>query len=176
MSDIKERHLSMEKYRTADLQENIGQNQIRIIDADEHLVFKTIYEAINYFMGTKLNGWMKACWPNRMGNGKFRLWFVKLAKIVDGRPRPASYHCLNTIEEDGLYVVFDDLKNSATETTEKYLGLDLIFAKAPNEDYEFMGVYKRDALKSSLNHDVSKRISKRVKLIGSPVEEIEVIE
>ena len=151
-------------------------NIYRFLDAGDKPAFKSIYEAINECMGTELKGWMKACWPNVMGNGKFRLWFIKLAPIVNGKPKPAANHCLNTLENDGEYVVFDDLKNSATEDTEKYTGLDMIFAKAPNEDYVFMGVYRYDKERSFLNHSVSRRLSKKVKLIGSPVEDIEVVE
>lgn len=149
--------------------------KFEILDADKKPTFNTIYEAINDCMGTELKGWMKACWPNVHGNGKFRLWFIKLAPIVNGKTKPAANHCLNTIQEDGLYVVFDDLKNSATDETDKYRGLDLIFAKAPGEDYVFMGLYERDDAKSSANHDVSRRISKKVELIGDPVEDIRAV-
>lgn len=52
-----------------------------ILDASPKMSFHSIYEAINDCMGTNYTGWMKACWPNVHGNGKFRLWFPKLARI-----------------------------------------------------------------------------------------------
>ena len=61
--------------------------------------------------------------------------------------------------------------------TKKYWGYDLIFAKEPNGgEYIFRGVYVRDGEKSKPNHDVSKRIATKVKLLGSPVYDVELLD
>lgn len=49
-----------------------------ILDANQPIEFNTIKDAINAVIGTNYAGWMKACWPNVMGNGSFRLWFLSL--------------------------------------------------------------------------------------------------
>lgn len=55
-----------------------------IPDANQPIEFNTIKDAINAVIGTNYAGWMKACWPNVMGNGSFRLWFPKLAHYENG--------------------------------------------------------------------------------------------
>lgn len=74
-------------------------------------------------------------------------------------------------------MIFDDLKNTQADMTAKYWGYDLIFAKDPDGgEYIFRGVYVRDGEKSKPNHDVSKRIATRVKLIGEPTYDIELLD
>ena len=144
-------------------------------EADPVKVF-LINEIINDCMGVEPKGRSEDYWQNVYGNGKFRLRFIELSAILNGKPRATANHCINTIEEDGLYLVIDDLKNSDTENTSKYVGFDLVFAKSPNEDYVFIGVYQYEKTKSILNHNVSKLLSKKVRLIGDPVEDIEILD
>ena len=137
-----------------------------ILDASEKIKFHTIYDAINDVIGTDYTGWMKATWPNTDGNGKFRLWFPKLADTRNGELFSAAFDCVNTISDDWNEVIFDDLKNTQADMTKKFWGYDLIFAKDPGGEYVFRGVFIRDKEKSAPNHDVSKRIATRVRLIG----------
>ena len=150
--------------------------KFEILDAREKPTFKSINEIINDCMGIEPKGRSEDYWQNVYENGKFRLRFIELSAILNGKPRATANHCINTIEEDGLYLVFDDLKNSDTENTSKYVGFDLVFAKSPNEDYVFIGVYQYEKTKSILNHNVSKLLSKKVRLIGDPVEDIETLD
>ena len=148
-----------------------------ILDASQHMEFHTIFGAINDVAGTEYTGWMKACWPNVEGNGKFRMWFPKLAETKNGDLVSAAFDCVNTISDDWNEVVFDDLKNTQADMTKKYWGYDLIFAKDPDGgEYIFRGVYVRDGEKSKPNHDVSKRIATRVRLIGEPAYDIELLD
>lgn len=148
-----------------------------ILDSDKDIHFHSIYEAINDCMGTNYSGWMKACWPNVKGNGKYRLWFPKLAEIKNGKYVSAAFDCVNTLSSDWNEIVFDDLKHTQGDMSDKYWGYDLIFAKDPNGgDYIFRGVFARDGEKSRPNHDVSKRIATKVKLIGSPVYDVELLD
>ncbi len=137
-----------------------------ILDAGNNISFHSIYEAINDCMGTDYTGWMKACWPNVKGNGNFRIWFPKLARIKNGQNVAESFDCVNLISDDWNEFVFDDLKNQQVDMENKYRGYDLIFAKDVDGDYVFRGLYIRDEGKSAPNHDVSKRIATKVKLIG----------
>ena len=147
-----------------------------VLDANQNMSFHSIYEAINECMGTNYTGWMKACWPNVSGNGKFRLWFPKLARIKNGQNMAESFDCVNTISEDWNELVFDDLKKRHSDVDYKYTGYDLIFAKDVDGEYIFRGVFVRDKDKSAPNHDVSRRIASKVKLIGDPVTDIELLD
>lgn len=148
-----------------------------ILDAEQMISYNSIYEALNASFGTEYTGWMKATWPNNSGNGNFRVWFPKLAEHKNGELFPAAFGCVNTITDDWNEIVYDDLKNTQADLKDKYWGYDLIFAKEPKEGpYIFRGVYIRDKDKSSPNHDVSKRIGTKVKIIGSPASDIEILD
>ena len=147
-----------------------------VLDAAQNMSFHSIYEALNDCMGTDYTGWMKACCPNVYGNGKFRLWFPKLARIKDGQNVAESYDCLNIISDDWNEFVFDDLKKRHTDMENKYTGYDLIFAKEVDGEYIFRGLYLWDREKSAPNHDVSRRIATKIKLIGDPVTDIEPLD
>lgn len=147
-----------------------------ILDASEKIGFHTIYDAINDVIGTEYTVWRKATWPNTNGNGKFRLWFPQLAKLRNGELVSASYDCLNTISDDWNEMKFDDLKNSQADMTKKFWGYDLVFAKDAGGEYVFRGVFVRDKEKSTPNHDFSKRIATKVRLIGDPTYDIELLD
>lgn len=87
-----------------------------------------------------------------------------------------SFDCVNTISEDWNELVFDDLKKQHSDMDDKYTGYDLIFAKDVDGEYIFRGLFKWDKEKSAPNHDVSKRIASKVKLIGDPVTDIEPLD
>lgn len=73
-----------------------------ILDANQPIEFNTIKDAINAVIGTNYAGWMKACWPNVMGNGSFRLWFPKLAHYENGKPHAAAFGCVNVLSPVGI--------------------------------------------------------------------------
>lgn len=56
-------------------------DRLEVLDASCNIEFTSIYEAINACVGTDYTGWMKACYPSVSGNGNFRMWFPKLAKV-----------------------------------------------------------------------------------------------
>lgn len=151
--------------------------KIEILDAMEKYEFPTIFRAINDCIGTEYSGWMTACWPNVRGNGNFRMWFPKLAKQKGGELIPAAFDCINTISDDWNTFIFEDLKGGHVDMSDKYGGMDLIFAKTPgNHGYMFCGVYIRDGENSKPNYDVSTRIATKVRLIGNPAYDIELLD
>ena len=150
-----------------------------IMDAAANISYGTIYEAINATVGTNYTGWMKACWPNGSPDQSFRIWFVKLAETKNGKLVPAANNCLNTITSDWNEVVYDNLKMSDLPGDYKpfYDGYSLIYAKEPQGGpYVFRGVFIPDVEKSHPNHHVSKRIGTRVKMIGKPAYDIEILD
>lgn len=148
-----------------------------ILDAESNMQFTSIYQALNDCFGTEYTGWMKATWPGYREGRKFRAWFPKLAEKKNGELTAAAFDCVNTISDDWNEVVFDDLQNRYSDTSNAYKGYDLIFAKEPKGGpYIFRGVYKFDEEKSRPNHYVSKRIGTKVRVIGSPATDIEILD
>lgn len=156
-----------------------GSKRLEILDASLHIEFKSIYEGINACVGTSYTGWMKACYPASSGTFKFRMWFPKLAKTKNGEKVSAAFDCVNTISADWNQIVFEDLKVSPDHEEDPeniYKGYDLIFAKDPDGGYLFRGVYVFDEANSKGNIFVSKRIATKVRMIGNPAEDIELLD
>ena len=154
-----------------------GKDREIILDVKEKRSFDSIYEALNAAVGTDYTGWMKATWPGKYNSLPFRIWFPKLAETRNGELVASSNDCLNTISEDWNEVVYDDLKKRHVEGGERYTGSTLIFAKEPKGGpYIFRGAYVEDFEKSEPNHYVHKRIATKVRLIGKPAYDIELID
>ena len=151
--------------------------RIRIIDVSERRAFRTIYEAINWCVGTDYRYWGRACWPNYRPTDGFRMWFTQLAHVEHGRFVPSVNECLNLICSGGNYHVFDDLRNQEPVVmrtqTWKY---DLIFSKEVGGYYYFRGVFVEDRVHSKLNHYVSKRVATKARLIGCPARRLELLD
>lgn len=150
--------------------------RIRILDVNELKPFRTIYEAINWCVGTNYTYWGRACWPNVRPTDGFRLWFTQLAYVKNGRYVPAAYDCINLLCSNGNYHVFDKVNpkepDSMAAQTWKY---DLIFSKQVGGLYYFRGVFIADNEHSAMHHYVSKRVSTKVKLIGCPARRLELL-
>ncbi len=156
-----------------------NKKKLEILDAAQHIEFNSIYEAINACVGTNYTGWMKACYPSVTGDLNYRMWFPKLAKVRNGEKVSAAFDCLNTISDDWNQVVFENLKRDTDyeENPENiYRGYDLIFAKDPDGGYLFRGVFVYDEANSRGNKSVSKRIATKVRMIGNPAEDIELLD
>ena len=149
-----------------------------VLDAAEKIGYKSIYEALNAALGTQYTGWMRGTWPQKYSSMPFRIWLPKLAATKNGKLVSAANKCVNTISDDWNEIVYDDLKNTQTEfEIDPYPGCTLVFAKEPkNGPYIFRGAFRPDEEKSWANHFVSKRVATRVKLIGQPASEIELLD
>ena len=150
----------------------------KIIDANDGKSFNTIYEAINWCVGTGYTYWGRACWPQvRPKDRGFRLWFTQLAYVRHGELVPAASDCLNMICSDGNYFIFDYVgpKKVSTMNRDNW-ECDLIFTKSLGGDYVFRGIYVRDYDHSSPNHYVSRRIGTKARLIGCPARHIELLD
>ncbi len=149
-----------------------------ILDAANNIMYEKIYEAINATVGTNYTGWMKAGWPDGKNDLPFWIWFPKLAETKNGQLVSAAFDCVNTISDDWNEVVFDDLKDTPIGSkTNHHNGVKLIFAKEPKGGpYIFRGVYVNNDEKSRPKHYVSTRIGTKVKLIGQPANQIEILD
>lgn len=149
-----------------------------ILDAADNINYEKIYDAINETVGTTYTGWMKATWPNAYPDLPFRIWFPKLAETKNGQLVSAAFDCVNTISDDWNEVIFDDLKDTPIgDKDDHYKGVTLIFAKEPQGGpYIFRGAFIDNAEKSGPKHYVSTRIGTKVKLIGQPANQIEILD
>lgn len=149
----------------------------RILDVADDIRFTKIYEAINDAAGTEYTGWMKASWPRWQPDQAFDLWFVKLAKKIDGELIPSASQCINTLTDDWNEFIFDDLKGGYDENAPRYQGCTLIYAKDPGSKfYIFRGIFAPDFEKTTPNHYVHKRVGTRCRLIGQPAYDIEILD
>lgn len=149
----------------------------RVLDANENRSFRTIYEAINWCVGTDYRYWGRACWPNYRPTDGFRMWFTQLAHIERGTLVPSINDCLNLLCSDGNYFVFDYVgPNRNDDEYKRDPWYDLIFTKDVGEDYVFRGVFVKDDVNSALYHHVSKRIATKVKLLGCPARRLELLD
>ena len=149
----------------------------RIIDVNDRRAFSTIYEAINWCVGTNYRYWGRACWPNGRPTDGFRMWFTQLAYVERGRYVPATFDCINLICCNGNYHVFDKVNPKEPDVmarqTWKY---DLIFSKEVGGSYFFRGVFIADDEHTAMHHYVSKRIATKAKLIGCPARRLELLD
>ena len=148
----------------------------QILDVNDRKAFRTIYEAINWCVGTNYTYWGRACWPNYRPVDGFRMWFTQLAYVENGKYVPATFDCINLICCNGNYHVFDKVNPQEPDVmstqTWKY---DLIFSKEKGGSYFFRGVFIADDEHSAMHHYVSKRIATKVKLIGCPARHLELL-
>ena len=148
----------------------------QILDVKERRAFSTIYEAINWCVGTDYKYWGRACWPNVNPTDGFRIWFTQLAYVEHGQYVPAVKNCLNLLCCNGNYHVFDYIGPTESEDkSEHNWKYDLIFSKEVGGNYYFRGVFVGDYEHSAPNHHVSKRISTKVKLIGCPARRLDFL-
>ncbi len=149
------------------------------LDADRVICEKNTYEILNKYMGTRYNGWMQACWPEKYADKQFRVWFPKLANTRNEETMAATSGYINIISDDWNEIVFDDTRKRETEDDKRYKfdGHSIVFAMEPNNGlYIFRGIYDIDNNKTELNHLVYKGIATKVKIIGAPAFKIELID
>lgn len=147
------------------------------LDADDKKEYQHITDILNSLFGNKYGAWMKATWPSQQPKSNFRVWFPQLALTdASGKLKAATFECVNTISSDWRSISYIDLKENVNCEENPYLGYDLIFAKEPNGNYIFRGVYQLDTSTLHKKGFISRRITKRVRIIGTPVNRIEFID
>lgn len=153
----------------------------RILDVNENISFKEKMDAINWCTekNYSANSWQQACWPsNRPGSTDFRIWFPKLSDKRHGEYVATKEGFKNYLSEDWDFFFYDNIRgnNKSPNPQDQYLGVSVIFAKDVDGDYIYRGVYKLDIDKSAPNHFVHNRIATKIKLIGKPVQRLELLD
>lgn len=151
---------------------DIVYGKIDELDAKDKIQFYRVNDVLNTCFGTNYSAWMKASWPI---NENCRCWFPKLVKTL--KDEPVAHGCVNVIFEDWNTLVFDDKKTDAEDFKEIHRGLRVIFAREPdNGPILFRGVYVQDEDQSEYKHYVFKRIATKIRIIGSPAYDIEMLD
>lgn len=151
---------------------SVNYGRIEYLDAKDKIEFYRVSEVLNACFGTDYDAWMKATWPI---NENCRCWFPKLVKTL--KDEPAAYGCVNVISEDWNTLVFDDQKTKTEDFREIHQELRVIFAREPdNGPILFRGVYVLDEDKSTYKHYVFNRIATRIRIIGNPAYDIEMLD
>lgn len=153
-------------------QRNTAYSEIDEIDAKDKLEFYRINEVLNTCFGTDYDAWMKATWKL---NDKYSCWFPKLTYTL--KDEPAAFGCVNAISEDWNTLIYDELKDSVADTSNDNHDTAIIFAREPNNGpILFRGVYEYNRELSSYKHYVHKRIATKIRIIGNPAYDIELLD
>ena len=147
-----------------------------VLDSANPIEFRTMREALSYSLSKGFDGWQQSCWPTRNGNGKFRIWFPQLANMNQEKKVAASNNCVNVLSDDWNTLTYDDLRKTNEEFQFKGI-INLIFAREPHKGpYIFRGVFLLDEENSSPNHYIYRRIGTKVRMIGKPAYDIEIVD
>lgn len=150
----------------------VSYGRIDHLDAKDRIEFYRVNDVLNTCFGTDYQAWMKATWPV---NDECHCWFPKLVKTI--KDDPAAYGCVNVISEDWNTLVFDDHKTNAVDYRGPHRGLRIVFAREPNNGpIMFRGVYVQDEEKSTFKHYVFNRIATRIRIVGNPAYDIELLD
>lgn len=142
------------------------------LDAKDKIEFYRVSEVLNACFGTDYDAWMKATWPI---NDNYRCWFPKLVKTL--KDAPAAYGCVNVISEDWDTLIFEDRKTNAIDYRKPHRGLRVVFAREPNNGpILFRGVYVQDEDQSIYKHYIFNRIATKIRIIGNPAYDIELLD
>ncbi len=152
-----------------------------ILDAnDESCQFRINIDVLNEAFGVGRSMYARAVYPDKKGvyftdnnpNEKLYIWMPKLYGN--------SSEWKNRISEDGNKIKETAEPNRHTDWTsdvdEEYINaLRITFVKAgPNSPYKFAGIFAND--KTDFCNHTYKRVATKIKLIGNPVTEIELLD
>ena len=160
-------------YRKRNLEQvPVSSRRIDHLDADDKLEFYRIDEILNTCFGTNYQAWMKGTWPL---NDYYWCWFPKLVKSI--KDEPASNGCINVISEDWNTIIYDETKDTVADTSnDPHNDRAIVFAREPdNGPILFRGVYAFDKELSSYKHYIYKRASTKIRIIGNPAYDIEML-
>ena len=160
-------------YRKRNLEQvPVSSRRIDHLDAADKLEFYRIDEILNTCFGTNYQAWMKGTWPL---NDYYWCWFPKLVKSI--KDEPASNGCINVISEDWNTIIYDETKDTVADTSnDPHNDRAIVFAREPdNGPILFRGVYAFDKELSSYKHYIYKRASTKIRIIGNPAYDIEML-
>lgn len=152
---------------------NVVSGKIDLLDAKDRLQFFRINEVLNACFGTDYAAWMKGVWPL---NETYWCWFPKLVRTL--KDEPATNGCTNVISGDWNTLIYDEHKDTVADTSnDPHDDKSIVFAREPdNGPILFRGIYVYDREKSSYKHYVHRRIATRIRIIGNPAYDVELLD
>ena len=148
-------------------------DKIDILDAKDRIPFYRVADVLNTCFGTDYKAWMKGEWQV---SNLYWCWFPKLVKTL--KDEPAAFGCVNVISEDWNTLIYDEHKITTPDTSnDPHDDRSVIFAREPDNGPIFVrGVYVYDHEQSSFKHYVHKRIATKIRVIGNPAYNIELLD
>ena len=143
------------------------------LDAKDKIQFYKIHEILNTCFGTNYQAWMKGTWPL---SDYYWCWFPKLVKTI--KDEPATFGCINVISEDWNTLTYIETKDTVADTSnDPHNDRTIIFAREPeNGPILFRGIYAFDKKQSSYKHYVYTRVASKIRIIGNPAYDIELLD
>ncbi len=130
------------------------------ISTNDTIKFHTIVDVLNTCFGKKYQCWRKATY---VFNDSNFAWFPKLAVLEGGKyvAQDKKYGCVNILFEDGNRIK----ESHSTADGEPEYCLRFVFAKpSPNEDYKFIGAFKKNMTLSEKSFSIYDKVSDEVDL------------
>ncbi len=141
-----------------------------IIDALDNISYESHVEILNKLFGKNYKGHQKA--TSDINNTTY-IWFPKIVKDKNGNIKDNVSGWKNAYNEDCSIITSEPPMPVNIDDEDNVI---LIFVMFNNHDYRFVGAFKKDKLESNPYKHVNVRIATKVKLIGSPVNKIELID
>lgn len=141
-----------------------------ILDASISRTYHSHVEVLNNLFGCNYKGHQKATY--KLNDSTF-VWFPKIVKGKNGEVLANSSGWKNYYTEDFSKVFAE----APTLLSENHINkkITLIFAMLKPQEYVFLGAYNRNVSSDNEKLLVLNRVSSKVKLIGEPVCEVEVL-
>lgn len=161
--------------------ETVGKTY-EIIDANSKIHFSGHAGVLNECFGLGINkyGHQQGLWVPE-GEKNWIVWFPKILKDKKGYPKAGSSGWINSISVDGMTInerLVD--KNKVDYLTEGGYPNDLlrlVFAyDSDSGDYIFRGVFVGNNLATKERSHIFTRIATKVRLLGNPVHDIEILD
>jgi len=156
----------------------IKEKKYEILDVNDNCTFRINIDVLNEAFGAGRSMYAKASYPdkkhtyftNTQTGDQFFVWMPKMYGN--------SSEWKNSLSDDGEYIYEiaeppkkEDWNTPANPLTNKYR---IVFAKqSPKAPYKFVGVFKDEEM-NHLQHKY-RRVAEKIKLIGNPVTNIEIL-
>lgn len=158
----------------------IHPKRFELLDAnDPDCCFRINIDVLNEAFGVGRSMYAKATFPDKKNTfisgtkpqERFKIWMPKLYGNSSGWKNSISEDCTEIFE-----IAEDTSMEDWILNHEDYAGnLRIVFVKeSPKEPYRFVGVFT-DHKMNHLNH-CYKRVATRIRLIGNPVHQIELLD
>lgn len=162
--------------------EEMVDKKYELIDANNKLHFHGHDGVLNecFGVGVKKYGHQQGTWKPA-GVDKWMVWFPKILKDKKGYPKAGSSGWINSISIDGVTInerlIDKDKPDYLSKEGYSKDFVRLVFAyDSDSGDYIFRGVFVGNNAATKDRNHIFTRIATKVRLIGNPVYDIEILD